>query len=148
MRYCIQFGGVRFTSRHQRTEVVKKETVELAIPVEGKDAEGNAKAPFKHSYVKDVAENNGDIRAIAQARAKGETDEEKTADAAAYIVRAFNYGHDLIVRQAERQKASRMSQGPEKQIAKGVDFLVTQGFTAEAARELIVAQRQAAGLPV
>lgn len=127
---------------------MKKELVELSIPLEGKDAEGKAKEPYKHSYSKDVAENNADIRLIAQGRAKGETDEEKQADAAAYIVRAFNYGHDLIVRQAERQKASRASQGPEKQITKGVDFLVTQGFTAEAARELIIAQRTAAGLPV
>jgi hypothetical protein len=127
---------------------VKREQVDLLIPVEGKDAEGKAREPYKHSYQKDVAENNVDIRAIAAARAKGDTDEEKQNDAAAYIVRAFNYGHDLIVRQAERQKASRASQGPEKQINKGVEFLVTQGFTAEAARELIIAQRTAAGLPV
>lgn len=120
---------------------MKQETVELAIPVEGKE-------PFKHSYAKEVAESVADIKAIAVGRAKGETDDEKQRDAASYMVRAFNYGHDLILRQSERQKASRAAQGPEKQIAKAVDMLVGQGFDKDQARALIVAQRQAAGLPV
>lgn len=121
---------------------MKQETVELSIPVEGKEQ------PYKHSYTKDVAENVADIKAIAVSRAKGDTDEEKQKDAAAYMVKAFNYGHDLILRQGERQKASRAAQGPEKQIAKAVELLVQQGFTAEQARGLIIAQRQSAGLPV
>lgn len=121
---------------------MKIEKVELKIEVEGKEQ------PFIHTYEKQVAEAVAEIRTIAGGRAKGETDEEKAKDAAAYTVRAFNYGHDLILRQSERQKASRAAQGPEKQIAKAVDLLVQQGFTAELARDLIVKQRQAAGLPV
>src|SRR5690606_1521756 len=108
---------------------MKTEKVELSIPVEGKE-------PFKHSYEKQVAEVVADIKAIAQARATGETDEERAQSAAAYMVRAFNYGHDLILRQQERQKATRAAQGPEKQIAKAVEMMVAQGFDREQARAL------------
>ena len=117
------------------------EAVKLSIPVEGKEA-------FEHNYSKEVAESVADIKGIALGRAKGETDEDKQKDAASYMVRAFNYGHDLILRQSERQKASRAAEGPEKQIKKGVDFLVTQGFDAAQARTLIIEQRKTAGLPV
>lgn len=117
--------------------------VEVTLEIgTGKDAEGKEKPAHKHVYTKMEAENVEDVRTIA---ADGRNDEE----AQAYIVKAFNYGHDLILRQKQRQIGTKQAEGPEKQIAKAVDMLVnTAGFTAEAARAVIIAQRQAAGLPV
>jgi rhodanese-related sulfurtransferase len=113
--------------------------VKLEIPA-GKDADGKEKKVI-HPYSVNMANTKEDVAVIC-AEGRNET------EAAEYLVKAFNYGHDLIVRQRERQIGSKKAEGPEKQIQKGVDFLLTQGMTADAARAFIVAQRQAAGLPV
>jgi hypothetical protein len=115
---------------------MKTESVTLEIPRgEGKDA-------FRHSYQKEVAETPEDVMSIA---ASGRNENE----ASAYLVRAFNYGNDLILRQKQRQQASKAAEGPEKQIAKAVETLVTTaGFDRETARQIVVKQREAAGLPV
>ena len=117
---------------------IKKVT--LKIPA-GKDAEGKDRE-VNHDYAVNMAENAADVATIC---AEGRNEVE----AAEYLVKAFNYGHDLIVRQRERQIGSKKAEGPEKQIAKAVDNLVAvTGMTPEDARNLIVSQRQAKGLPV
>lgn len=115
--------------------------VTIEIPLDGK-------APYKHSYTKAVAESVTDVQAISRQMAKGDDDEARKKSASEYLVKAFNYGNDLLVRAAERSKASRASQGPEKDIAKAVAMMVANGFTEAAAKELILSQRAAANLPV
>ena len=115
--------------------------VTIEIPLEGKPA-------YKHSYTKSVAQNVADVQAIARAAVTGKPEDEQKQAASDYLVKAFNYGNDLLVRAAERSKASRASQGPEKDIAKAVAMLVANGFTEAAAKQLILAQRETANLPV
>lgn len=115
--------------------------VKLEIPVDGK-------TPFEHNYVKQVAETTDDVKAIARAIAATLPADEQKDAAAAYLVKAFNYGHDLLVRGVERAKGNRAAQGPAKEIQKGVDALVASGFSADEARTMILAQREAKGLPV
>lgn len=115
--------------------------VTIEIPLDGK-------APYKHSYTKAVAENVADVQAISRAAVTGKPEAEQKQAASDYLVKAFNYGNDLLVRAAERSKASRASQGPEKDIAKAVAMLVASGFDEAAAKDLIIAQRTAKGLPV
>ena len=115
--------------------------VKLEIPVDGK-------TPFEHNYVKQVADTVDDCKAISRAVAAAlPVDEQKDA-AAAYLVKAFNYGNDLLVRGVERAKGNRAAQGPAKEIQKGVDALVASGYDAADARAMILAQREAKGLPV
>lgn len=125
---------------------MQTEQVTLDIPVEGK-------APYKHTYDKEVAESGADIQAIstkvANEKAKPDaTDEEKEAARKAYTLKAFNYGHDLLTRQTQRGIGQKLAQGPEKAIAKAVANLVEQGMPEEQARELVIATRIAAGKPV
>ena len=119
------------------------ETVEvvLEIPVDGK-------APFKHAYEKQVAESIEDCKAISKAVASVLPADEQADAAKAYLVKAFNYGNDLLVRGVERAKGTRAAQGPAKEIANSIKALVDSGFTAEAARELVINQRIAVGKPV
>jgi len=115
---------------------MEKVIVKLELPIEGKPA-------FIWEYSKDKAESIEDAKVIAKAMASGD---ETPSD---YLVKAFNYGHDLLLRAAERSKANKASQGPEKEIAKAIKMMVeTVGFTEEAAREIVINQRKAAGKPV
>jgi hypothetical protein len=119
-----------------RYSIMEKVIVKLELPIEGKPA-------FVWEYSKDKAESIEDTKAISKAMASGE---ETPAD---YLVKAFNYGHDLLLRASERSKANKASQGPEKEIAKAIKMMVeTVGFTEEAAREIVINQRKAAGKPV
>lgn len=136
-------------ARHERRQpsaqrvrcIVQKVTVKLEIPVDGK-------APFEHSYVKQVAETTDDTVAISRTAVAHLPEDERSKAALAYHVKAFNYGHDLLVRGVERAKGNRAAQGPAKEIQKGVDALVASGFSAEEARAMIIAQREAKGLAV
>lgn len=110
--------------------------VKLELPIEGKPA-------FVWEYAKQKAESIEDTKVISKAMASGD---ETPSD---YLVKAFNYGHDLLLRASERSKANKASQGPEKEIAKAIKMMVeTVGFTEEAAREIVINQRKAAGKPV
>jgi hypothetical protein len=115
--------------------------VKLEIPVDGK-------AAYEHNYEKLVAETVDDARTISKGVVVGLPADEQAAAAAAYLVKAFNYGHDLLVRGVERAKGNRAAQGPAKEIQKGVDALVASGFGPDEARAMILAQREAKGLPV
>ena len=120
---------------------MKNVDVTIEVPVDGK-------ANHKHSYVKAVAESVADVQALSKAQVAGKPEDEQKAAAAEYLVKAWNYGNDLLLRAAERSKASRAAQGPEKDIAKAVAMMVANGFTEAAAKELILSQRAAANLPV
>ena len=110
--------------------------VKLELPIEGKPA-------FVWEYAKQKAESIDDAKTIAKAMASGD---ETPAD---YLVKAFDYGHDLLLRASERSKANKASQGPEKEIAKAIKTLVeAAGYTEEAARELVINQRKATGKAV
>jgi hypothetical protein len=120
---------------------MEKVAVTLEIPVDGK-------AAYQHSYEKQVAESIDDAKAISKGVALALPADEQADAAKAYLVKAFNYGHDLLVRGVERAKGNRAAQGPAKEIQKGVDNLVANGFDAAEARAMIIAQREAKGLPV
>lgn len=62
----------------------------------------------------------------------------------------FNYAFDLGVRSRERNALLATLEGPEKAIDKAAKALVAAGLYAQEseARAFVVAQRQAAGLPV
>lgn len=120
---------------------MEKVEVVLEIPVDGK-------AAYKHAYTKDVAESTDDCKAISRATVEHLPADERVEAAKAYLVKAFNYGNDLLVRGVERAKGTRAAQGPAKEIANSIKALVDSGFTAEAARELVINQRIAVGKPV
>lgn len=115
--------------------------VELEIPVDGK-------AAYKHSYEKLVAESVTDCATISKSVVSHLPADEQAEAAKAYHFKAFNYGHDLLLRGAERAKGTRAAQGPAKEIAAGIKVLVDNGMAPEAAREFIINQRTAAGKPV
>jgi hypothetical protein len=117
---------------------MKQLTVTLDIPA------GEGKPDYKHTYTKDKAESTADVQAISKQMA----DPEKKETPGDYLVKAFNYGHDLLLRASERSKGSKLVQGPDKEIAKAVAMLVANGFTEAAARELIINQRKATDKPV
>lgn len=121
---------------------MEKVAVTLEIPT------GEGKPAYKHTYEKQKATTVGDCQTISREQAEGDTDDEKKKSAAEYLVKAFNYGHDLLLRANERAKANRAAQGPEKEIAKAVEMLAASGFDKDEARKLIIAQREAKGLPV
>lgn len=60
----------------------------------------------------------------------------------------FNYGFDLGVRSNERNKLLSSLEGPEKAIERGVKGLVAAGIPEAIARNIVVEQRKAQGLPV
>jgi hypothetical protein len=60
----------------------------------------------------------------------------------------FNYGYDLGVRSNERNKLLASLEGPEKAIERGVKGLVAAGIPEAKAREIVIEQRKAQGLPV
>lgn len=73
------------------------------------------------------------------------TDADKANGACDY----FNYGYDLDVRAQVRGQLMSELEGPEKSILKAVKALVENaGFTEAAARDLVIAQRKSANLPV
>lgn len=115
--------------------------VKLDIPVDGK-------APYEHRYAKQVADLVEDCKVISRGVVANMPADEQAEAAKAYLVKAFNYGHDLLVRGVERAKGNRAAQGPAKEIQNGVDNLVKNGFDAVEARAIIIAQREAKGLPV
>ena len=120
---------------------MEKVTVTLKIPVDGK-------ADFLHVYDKQEAGSVDDCKAISRTVVLDKPEDERVEAAKAYMVKAFNYGHDLLVRGVERAKGTRAAQGPAKEIANSIKALVDSGFTAEAARELVINQRLAVGKPV
>jgi hypothetical protein len=117
---------------------MKQIQVTIEIPA------GEGKPAYKHTYTKDKAETTADVQAIA----KSSADADKKETPGDYLVKAFNYGHDLLLRAAERSKGSKLVQGPDKEIAKAVAMLVANGFPEAAARELIINQRKATDKPV
>jgi hypothetical protein len=120
---------------------VEKVLVTLDIPVDGK-------AAYKHSYEKQVAESTDDCKAISRAAVLDKPEDERVEAAKAYLVKAFNYGNDLLLRGAERAKGTRAAQGPAKEIANAIKALVDSGYTAEVAREMVITQRTLVGKPV
>ncbi|RPH73991.1 hypothetical protein EHM76_04465 [bacterium] len=117
---------------------MKQISVTLDIPA------GEGKPDYKHTYTKDKAETTADVQAISKTCA----DAEKKETPGDYLVKAFNYGHDLLLRAAERSKGSKLVQGPDKEIAKAVAMLVANGFGEAQAREMIIAQRKLTDKPV
>lgn len=120
---------------------MEKVQVVLDIPVDGK-------APFKHAYEKSVATSTDDCKVISKAAVTSLPADEQAEAAKAYLVKAFNYGHDLLVRGVERAKGTRAAQGPAKEIANAIKALVDSGYTAEQAREMVITQRTLVGKPV
>lgn len=120
---------------------MQKIEVVLDIPVDGK-------AAYKHAYEKQVAESVDDAKAISKGVVLDKPADEQAEAAKAYLVKAFNYGHDLLVRGVERAKGTRAAQGPAKEIANAIKALVDSGYTVETAREMVITQRTLVGKPV
>lgn len=87
---------------------------------------------------------------FAPATAKPEGEDTRTeAETAPGACDYFNYGFDLDARAQVRTKLMSELEGPEKSIAKAVKALVENaGFSEAAAREVVILQRKAQGLPV
>lgn len=114
------------------------ETVTIGVP------QGEGKPEFPWSYDRQKAETAADVQAICRTITEG-NEKVKPGD---YLIKAFNYGHDLLVRASERSKASKAAQGPEKEIEKTVKMMVASGFSEEAARKMVIEQRKLTDKPV
>jgi len=85
----------------------------------------------------------------ATERPKDGPDNRTDADKAKGACDYFDYGYDLDVRADVRAALLASQEGPEKAIAKAVKGMVENGGFDEAfAREMVIAQRRKAGLPV
>jgi hypothetical protein len=92
---------------------------------------------------------NGKIVPATSKPAEGTKDERTDADKAVGACDYFNYGFDLDIRASERAILMGELEGPEKAIAKVVKALVDGGlFNETEAKDYVITQRKAKGLPV
>lgn len=78
----------------------------------------------------------------ATAKAKEGDDERTPEQKAAGACDYFNYGYDLELRATVRAKLMTLLEGPEKAVIKMGKLMVANGFPAESAVDIILAQRK------
>lgn len=111
----------------------------VTVAVKGKDE------PAARDYVRLTAVTIEGALALVDGRMTKVAEGENKGNG---VLDYFNYGYDLGVRSNERNKLLASLEGPEKAIERGVKGLVAAGIPEAKAREIVIEQRQAAGLPV
>lgn len=112
---------------------------EVKVEQKGKDE------PAKRGYVRLTATTIEGALALCGDRMTKVTEGDDKGNG---VLDYFNYGFDLGVRSNERNALLATLEGPEKAIERGVKGLVAAGIPEAKAREIVIEQRKAQGLPV